>query len=682
MHEPGGSAPRSATGLLAEAPAALTLEASSPVPRRRALTVPFELRLALDPAAPHLPDLEAALASLAGPAGFAGELHRDDLAPALEALATTVADQSSTTLELRVLEPWGAVRWLALTATARRDTTPCVTLAGVATEVTESRRGELASQAVTGLLGGLAARQHPDKLLEEWLPEIAGLLVASTLVLLEADGATWRARHRIGAPPPPPLPSRVVALEALAGASGPLLFPAPESDPRLAPELVQWLGAGPLLLFPLGPSAAPAGLVIASRPAGVPSFGPEDARLGGHLAPALHLATQDLRREVAELSARQARLEQAEKMALLGRLAGGIAHDFNNLLMGLLGCVELALRKLPLDSAARPHLLTAKDAAVKGGAIPRRLLTFSRTQPDDPVVLEVDPVMRRAAELLVPLLGEDVTLELQLEAPGGTVLGDRGELEQVLLNLLVNARDSMPGGGTITLATTLLEVAPDQVLGVPRGSYLRMAVTDTGTGMGEEVRARLFEPHFTTKAPDRGTGLGLVTVREIIHRYGGFIAVDSALGQGSTFALHLPTAAEHPTEDLPSEGEEGEEGHGRMVLLVEDAPLVRMTAKHYLEDAGYRVLEATTSLEALALARRHTAALALLLTDVGLPGMTGPQLSKAVRALAPQVRVVFMSGHSGEELTRQGRLGEGDAALQKPFGRDALLSRVRRSLAD
>ncbi len=376
--------------------------------------------------------------------------------------------------------------------------------------------------------------------------------------------------------------------------------------------------------------------------------------------------------DVTENKQLEARLLQSQKLESIGRLAGGVAHDFNNLLTVILGSTYLAERDPMLTPPTREHMEGIREAAERASQLTSQLLAFARKQVLRLRVLSVDQVVREMEGMLRRLLGEDVLLRTQLAPDLWPVRADRAQLEQVLVNLAVNARDAMPEGGSLTISTadvTLVDEAARRDL--PPGDYVRLAVTDTGVGMDAATREHVFEPFFTTKGR-AGTGLGLATCYGIVSQLGGQITVESAPGKGSTFTVLLPRVRERP--EAPERRPDVATGGREVVLLVEDEPLVRNLATNGLALHGYRVLSAPTPADALRLAREHQGPIDLLVTDVVMPGMSGRQLAEEFKVLRPGAPIVFMSGYTDAALDPGARF------LQKPFTPAALARVVRETL--
>jgi two-component system cell cycle sensor histidine kinase/response regulator CckA len=388
---------------------------------------------------------------------------------------------------------------------------------------------------------------------------------------------------------------------------------------------------------------------------------------------ALRRANEELETRVTEaveaLRRTEEQLLHAQKMEAIGRVAGGVAHDFNNMLTVIRSYTELQLRGRGDTKNNLEQIARATDRAAQ---LTRQLLAFSRQQVLDPRVIDPVEVVRDMVGMLQRLVGEDVTVKTDLPAVG-LINADRAQLEQVIVNLAVNARDAMPSGGTLHIGTRreAHEPPPDRVV---------IAVRDTGTGMTPEVQARAFEPFFTTKERGRGTGLGLSTAYGIVRQSGGDMRIRSAPGEGTTLEIHLPRV-DGDLEPAPSvRAERPVAGGTATLLLVEDELLVRQTARMVLEDAGYRVLEASDVFDALRIARDPAHRVDLMLSDVVMPGMSGPRLAELVREVRPELRVLLMSGYTGDEPVRHGATGV--ELLHKPFSPDELLLAVRNALAD
>jgi len=388
-------------------------------------------------------------------------------------------------------------------------------------------------------------------------------------------------------------------------------------------------------------------------------------------------------RDITERKKLEEQLRQSQKMEAVGQLAGGIAHDFNNLLTAITGYSDLAMRKLQAEDPLRRNLEEIKKAGDRAAALTRQLLAFSRKQVLQPVVLNINAVLSELEKMLRRLIGEDVDLRTALEPELGSIKADPGQIEQVLMNLVVNARDAMPSGGKLTIETEnvyLDEAYARQHTSVTPGHYVMLAVSDTGIGMDENTRVRIFEPFFTTKETGKGTGLGLSTVYGIVKQSGGNVWVYSEVGRGTTFKVYLPRVDEGAQEyKRTPEIEEILQGT-ETILLAEDEELVRALAREILETYGYRVLEASNGGAALLICEREKEPIDLLITDVIMPEMGGRQLVERLNQLRPEMKVLYMSGYTDNAIVHQGVLDEGANFIQKPFAPDALARKVREVL--
>jgi len=374
------------------------------------------------------------------------------------------------------------------------------------------------------------------------------------------------------------------------------------------------------------------------------------------------------------------RLQQAQRMEAIGRMAGGIAHDLNNLLTVIRGYAELAIAELGACDMAN-DLVEVRTAADRAVDLTRQLLAFSRRQPPAPERLDINALLSDSARLLRRLLGETIALECTFADELWEARADRGQVEQVVMNLAVNARDAMPDGGRLSISTANAHVDGERAtaLGVDPGDFVAIAVRDTGTGMTADVLTRLFEPFFSTKAVTEGAGLGLSTVRGIVALHRGAVDVISVPGKGSTFTVWLPRDA-HAAHVAPLPvGVQTSPGCAATVLVVEDEDAVRTLARTILVRAGYTVIDAADAQIALSLAAAHDGPIDLLLTDVVLPGSSGPSLAASLHASRPQTRVVFMSGYAGDPAA-YARLSA-VTLLRKPFTSAVLVRTLEEALA-
>ena len=389
-------------------------------------------------------------------------------------------------------------------------------------------------------------------------------------------------------------------------------------------------------------------------------------------------------RDISERRALEQELRQAQKMEAIGRLAGGIAHDFNNILTAVFGNAELARRQLKDGGAPLEALDEILQAATRAAGLTRQLLTFSRRGIVEPRWVDLNELARRMERMLRRLIGEDVELQLDLAPRLGGVSADEGQLEQLLMNLVVNARDAMPDGGRLRIETRDVTLAGDAAHAVElaTGRYVRLTVSDTGVGMSEETRGRIFEPFFTTKPPGRGTGLGLAICYGVVQQSGGRIGVESVPGSGARFAIHLPrveeTEAVAPERGTPSQIL----GEAATLLLAEDEPQVRVLLARALRERGYTVMAAADGEAALSMARRHEGSIDLLVTDVVMPRLGGRALAASLRAMRPGTPVLYVSGHPEGPGFSQALAEPWTGYVAKPFSADDLLRKVRELLEE
>ncbi len=403
----------------------------------------------------------------------------------------------------------------------------------------------------------------------------------------------------------------------------------------------------------------------------------------------LYEGTPDVRGVIsvaADLTERkklEEQLRQAQKMEAVGQLAGGLAHDFNNILTAITGYTTLLLRGLDANDPRVEDLTEIQRAGDRAAQLTHQLLAFSRKQILQPNLLDLNAVLADLMRMLGRLLGEDVELTISPQPGLGAILADRGQIEQVVLNLAVNARDAMPDGGKLTIETRNVHLDDAYVsthLTARTGPYVMLALTDTGIGMDDATKARIFEPFFTTKPRDRGTGLGLATVYGIVKQSSGNIWVYSERGHGTTFKIYFPMAGTAATIDTTRRSEPSTLQGTETLLIVEDNDTVRGLAVRVLKAYGYQVLETANGGEALLLAEQYQGTIHLLLTDVVLPRMSGRKLADRLAATRPGVRILYMSGYTDDAIVHHGALDPGTAFLQKPFHPDALARRVREVL--
>lgn len=400
---------------------------------------------------------------------------------------------------------------------------------------------------------------------------------------------------------------------------------------------------------------------------------------------------EKLKREIAERQKAeverqllQGKLLQSQKMESIGRLAGGVAHDFNNILTAVLSYTELTLMKLTDDHPVRSHLVSIREASEKAATLTHQLLAFSRRQVLEMKVVDLNKIVEGMANMLSRMIGEDILMEFKTDATISTIRADRGQIEQVLMNLAVNARDAMTSGGRLVIGTKDVDLNDDLLRTQEMGSfdkYVMLSVADTGAGMTAEVRERIFEPFFTTKELGRGTGLGLATVYGIVKQHSGNITVESEPGRGTTFKVYIPIGGERRQVQDKDYDLSGALPNGtEVVMVVEDDPSVRELVRQVLAPLGYKVLASAGGDDALKTSDSYSGPVDLLLTDVVMPGMNGKQLAEALRTRRPGIKVLFMSGYAHDALSTQGMLEPGVAMIHKPFRTVTLARQVRQVL--
>jgi len=384
------------------------------------------------------------------------------------------------------------------------------------------------------------------------------------------------------------------------------------------------------------------------------------------------------------LRQKEDQLRQAQKMEAVGRLSGGVAHDFNNLLSVIIGYAEDLESRLDPADRLRKEAEQIRKAGQRAASLTRQLLAFSRQQVMQPHVLDLNSVVTELARMLRRLIGSDIELALELDPQAGRVFADQGQIEQVVMNLVINARDAMPQGGRLAVATRNVELRnadADRVSGAEPGPYVQLTVTDTGIGMDAQTLARIFEPFFTTKEQGKGTGLGLATVAGIVKQCGGHIAASSEPGKGASFCVLLPLSAGAVALAGPKLRPVPPAATHNTVLLAEDDGALRELIAEMLTRSGYRVLAAATPAEAQQIAREFRGAIDLLLTDIVLPGMKGPALAQALSPSRPEMQVLYMSGYAESDPKARASLPQDVSLLQKPFTTEALLLAVSQTLS-
>ncbi len=386
-------------------------------------------------------------------------------------------------------------------------------------------------------------------------------------------------------------------------------------------------------------------------------------------------------KDVTEQKALEKQLRQAQKMEAIGQLSGGIAHDFNNLLGVIIGYCEILEDRLPPEYPLQKECEQIRKAGERAASLTRQLLAFSRQQILEPRVIDLNAAVLDMERMLRRLIGEDIELTTALDPALGNVKTDRGQIEQVVMNLAVNARDAMPYGGRLAIETANIDLDESFVVqhsDQPPGPYILLSVSDTGVGMNAETQSRIFDPFFTTKEPGKGTGLGLSTVYGVVRQSGGYIWVYSELGHGTTFKIYLPRVGEVAEIEKPGASGSSVLRGTETVLLVEDEEPLRFLTQRFLSENGYSVLVAEDPRHALELARNHRGPIDLVLTDVVMPGMNGPVMVDNVLRIRPQVEVIYMSGYT--RFAHQELLGPAATILAKPFTRVSLLRKIREVL--
>jgi signal transduction histidine kinase/CheY-like chemotaxis protein len=559
----------------------------------------------------------------------------------------------------------------------------------------EARNREARMQSLVEISGELSRVQHIDALLGR-IADACGRLVNTDWVgfrLVEGDelvvAGTLETGSRLSLKP------RIKIGESLAGlvarTGKPLLLRDPANHPDAIPEhaeAVRRLGHRGALVVPAKIGDRVVGVLsfLTRREQG---FSVEDLAIAtafaSHAAIALENSRllHESRRAYDELAQTQGQLEQAQKMDAIGRLAGGVAHDFNNLLTVILGRTEMLLQPLPPEHPMRRGIELIQRTAGRAADLTRQLLAFGRKQVLEATVLDLNAVAADMRDMLGRLIGEDIALVTSPSPELGRVKADRGQIEQVMMNLAVNARDAMPQGGHLIIETENVDLDAEYVrrhVGARPGPHVMLAVSDSGVGIPREIQRHIFEPFFTTKEPGKGTGLGLATVYGIVKQSGGYIECDSEPGRGTTFRIYL-SRVDVPAPAVERLGRPADAAGGtETILLVEDEESVRELARDILRAIGYTVIEARNGVEALLLSERHQGPLDLLLTDVVMPRMSGRELADRLTLLRPDLSVLYMSGYTDDAVIRHGVLGAGTAFLQKPFTPAILVGRVRETL--
>jgi PAS domain S-box-containing protein len=380
-----------------------------------------------------------------------------------------------------------------------------------------------------------------------------------------------------------------------------------------------------------------------------------------------------------QLKLLQQELLQAQKMEAVGQLAGGVAHDFNNLMHVVMSYAELASMQMPAESPIKRHLKAILEAAKRATDVTGQLLAFGRKQILNPRIFCLNESVMNTSNMLGRLIGEDIILKTDLDPDLASTKADPGQVEQIIMNLAVNARDAMPDGGTLTISTKNVSLK-ELRSSIPAGDYVRLSMRDSGCGMPDSVKARIFEPFFTTKEQGKGTGLGLATVYGIVKQSEGYIECSSAVGEGTQFDVYLPAMKPIANRFDDDETEDDFAAHDETILLVEDDDAVRDSAKEMLESLGFRLLVARSASEAMQISREYEGAIQLVLTDVVMPGISGNQLAVELQKERPDTRCLFMSGYTDDAVLRQGILQSSAPFLQKPFSLRGIAKKVDQVL--
>lgn len=458
-----------------------------------------------------------------------------------------------------------------------------------------------------------------------------------------------------------------------------------ESIERLLPERLRSLHQGHRSRFIKEPQTRPMGLgmeLLACRKDGT-EF-PVEIGLGPLVTKEGVLVSSTIM-DITGRKKMEGQLRLSQRMEAIGKLAGGVAHDFNNLLAVILGCSDVALDALPPDHPAVRNVEKIRQAGSSAADLTRQLLSFSRQQMLQPRVLHLKEIVKRTQDLLAHMIGDNILLAISFEPSLGCICADPGQIEQVILNLAINARDAMPNGGRLSIEARnadLDESYKQEHQQVIPGHYIMIAVEDSGCGMDPETQARVFDPFFTTKELGKGTGLGLATVYGIVKQSGGYIWVYSEVGHGTTFKVYFPRVEQSGQSSDPKESDVSSVQGSETILLSEDSESLREIARDYLESIGYTVIEATSGKDALQRACDFEGPIHLLLTDVVMPEMSGPELAEQLLAFRPGVKVIFTSGYTNDAIARHGVLEPGIVFIQKPYRPKALAQRIREVLSE
>ena len=616
-----------------------------------------------------------------------GSPYETDRSPSLITLRT---GQPCADVIMGVRIPNGGLRWISVNTRPLMRHTDSVPHAVVAslTDITEQKRSEQrlrVQHAITRVLSEATTLNEAATVILETLCEPLGWSLG-ILWLVDRQANVLRCMDSWAQPKS--------AVEAFESASRQRTFGRGIG----LPGRVWATGASAWIVdiqhdanFPRFPMAEKVGLhgaaafpiLVSGTVEGVLEFFSREVRPSDDHILALMAAIGSQVGHLIERKQLEEQLRQSQKMEAIGRLAGGIAHDFNNLLTVITGYSEVGLSRLRADDPLRMELDEIKQAGNRAAALTSQLLAFSRRQVLQPKVLDLNTVLTNLEKLLYRLIGEDVNLVVSLAPALGHIHVDPGQIEQVLMNLAVNARDAMPKGGKLVIETQNADFSgpsANRPLSVPPGLYVVLIVSDTGCGMDEYTRCHIFEPFFTTKEQGKGTGLGLSTVYGIVKQGDGEIIVDTKPGAGSTFTIYFPRVPEEQTSQHPSLSPGDAHAGTETLLLVEDEPAIRALASDILSRSGYKVLEARHGVEALLTGSQYLGAIHLLVTDVIMPQMSGSEVAERLMHERPHMKVLYISGYTDDAIIHHGVVKEGTAFLQKPFTPDALVQKVRQLL--
>jgi two-component system cell cycle sensor histidine kinase/response regulator CckA len=574
------------------------------------------------------------------PRSFVEPVPAGDRERLIEYMDRIARGEQAGKLEYRIIQPNGNVRWLLAHAVPiRNDRGEVYRIGGVALDITESREAQMALEEIAERLQKLTAASFDAIDISQ-----DGIVQEVNRGYLNMFGYE-RMEEVIGRP----------VTDFVSDASRADVEKRLTSNIEGTYELEGRRKDGKQLLL----EATARNHVIRGRPVRITAL-----------------------RDMTERRALEDQFRQAQKMEAVGRLAGGVAHDFNNLLTVILSYTDMLMEGVSPQDPRTEDLSEIRKAAVAAASLTRQLLAFSRQQVIEPRLLNLNAVIASSEKMLCRLIGEDIEVQTTLSAVPLTVMIDPGQLEQVVMNLAVNARDAMPTGGRLTLETASVTLDAEYARDhwpVTAGRFAMLAISDIGTGMDELTRSRMFEPFFTTKAAGHGTGLGLATVYGIVKQSNGYIWVYSEPGKGTSFKIYFPLLDQAPEQYAATPGPQATPSGTETILLAEDATAVRVAARQILERFGYTVLEAANGTDALR-AAQNGVAIDLLLTDVVMPEMSGRELVDRFAKLRPKTKVLFMSGYTDDAIVRHGVLRPGTAYLQKPFSPDTLARKVREVL--